>query len=59
MSIMDQTLNKGSQPMFNALPQPTLPQPAIPAAKPHMLQDPNIQKALNNLLSGGNFNFFK
>jgi hypothetical protein len=59
MSIMDQTLNKGSQPMFNPLPQTTIPQPAIPAAKPHMLQDPNIQQALNNLLSGGNFNFFK
>jgi hypothetical protein len=59
MSIMDQTLNKGSQPIFNPLPQAAPLQPAIPAAKTNMLQDPNIQKALNNLLSGGNFNFFK
>lgn len=53
MSIMDQTLNKGS------LPQAAQLKPTVPAAKPNMLQDPNIQQALNNLLSGGNFNFFK
>jgi len=58
MSIMDQTLNKGSTvspttPLPQAVPQ----HPDLTTTKP-MLQDPNIQKALNNLLSGGNFNFF-
>ncbi|XP_059468465.1 nuclear receptor coactivator 5-like [Neocloeon triangulifer] len=66
MSIMDKTLKKPPElPMSSALAappmmkMPPMPQmPNLPASATPMLQDPNIQKALDALLSGGSLNFF-